>query len=62
MASGVDVIVTIGYPATLAAKAAAIPAVAAAGVGDPVATGLVKSLANPGGTVTVLALADEVIE
>jgi putative tryptophan/tyrosine transport system substrate-binding protein len=51
-ASGVDVIVTIGYPATLAAKTAGIPTVAAAGVGDPVATGLVKSLAQPGGTVT----------
>ena len=51
-ASGVDVIVTIGYPATVAAKSAGIPTVVAAGVGDPVATGLVKSLAHPGGTVT----------
>ena len=51
-ASGVDVIVTIGYPATLAAKTAGIPTVAAAGVGDPVGTGLVNSLAQPGGTVT----------
>src|SRR5215471_16697603 len=51
-ASGVDAIVTIGYPATLAAKTAGIPTVVAAGVGDPVATGLVKSLAQPGGTVT----------
>jgi putative tryptophan/tyrosine transport system substrate-binding protein len=51
-ASGVDLIVTIGYPATLAAKTAGISTVAAAGVGDPVATGLVKSLARPGGTVT----------
>ena len=51
-ASGVDAIVTIGYPATLAAKNAGIPTVVAAGVGDPVATGLVKSLAQPGGTVT----------
>jgi putative ABC transport system substrate-binding protein len=51
-ASGVDVIVTIGYPAALAAKTAGIPAVAAAGVGDPVATGLVKSLAQPGGIIT----------
>src|SRR5262245_12364434 len=41
-ASGVGVIVTIGYPATVAAKTAGIPTVAAAGVGDPVATGLVK--------------------
>jgi putative ABC transport system substrate-binding protein len=51
-ASGVDVIVTIGYPATLAAQHAGIPTVVAAGVGDPVATGLVKSLAQPGGAVT----------
>jgi putative tryptophan/tyrosine transport system substrate-binding protein len=51
-ASGVDVIVTIGYPSTLAAKTAGIATVAAAGVGDPVATGLVKSLAQPGGIVT----------
>jgi putative tryptophan/tyrosine transport system substrate-binding protein len=51
-ASGVDVIVTIGYPATLAARAAGIATVVAAGVGDPVATGLVKSLAQPGGFVT----------
>jgi putative ABC transport system substrate-binding protein len=51
-ASGVDVIVTLGYPATLAAKIAGIPTVVASGVGDPVATGLVKSLAQPGGTVT----------
>jgi putative tryptophan/tyrosine transport system substrate-binding protein len=51
-ASGVDVLVTIGYPATLAGKTAGIPTVAAAGVGDPVATGLVNSLAQPGGTVT----------
>ena len=51
-ASGVDVIVTIGYPATLAAQRAGVPTVVAAGVGDPVATGLVKSLAQPGGAVT----------
>jgi putative tryptophan/tyrosine transport system substrate-binding protein len=51
-ASGVDAIVTIGYPATLAAKNAGIATVVAAGVGDPIATGLVKSLAQPGGTVT----------
>jgi putative tryptophan/tyrosine transport system substrate-binding protein len=51
-ASGVDVIVTLGYPATLAAKTAGIPTVVASGAGDPVATGLVESLARPGGTVT----------
>ena len=36
----------------VAAKSTGIPTVAAAGVGDPVATGLVESLARPGGTVT----------
>jgi putative ABC transport system substrate-binding protein len=44
--------VTLGYPATLAAKTAGIATVVASGAGDPVATGLVNSLARPGGTVT----------
>jgi len=56
----VDVIITAGYPMTLAAKATGIPVVAAAGVGDPVATGLVQSLARPGGTVT--GISDNAIE
>jgi putative tryptophan/tyrosine transport system substrate-binding protein len=51
-ASGVDVLVAVGYPAARAAKAAAIPTVIAYGAGDPVATGLVNSLAQPGGMVT----------
>jgi len=51
-ASGVDVLVAVGYPAARAAKAAGIPTVIAYGTGDPVATGLVSSLAQPGGTVT----------
>jgi len=51
-ASGVDVLVTVGYPAALSAKVAGIPTVIAYGSGDPVATGLVNSLAQPGGTVT----------
>jgi len=46
------VIITIGFPPAVAAKATGVPTVAAAGVGDPVATGLVESLARPGGTVT----------
>lgn len=51
----VDVIVTRGTPATQAAKNATgmIPIVATA-ISDPVRTGLVKSLARPGGNVTGL--------
>src|SRR5215203_4054251 len=52
VAAKVDVIITIGFPPAVAAKATGIPTVAASGVGDPVATGLVESLARPGGTVT----------
>ena len=53
----VDVIVTTGTPATLAAKQATsvIPIVFAA-TGDPVGTGLVASLGRPGGNVTGLSL------
>jgi ABC-type uncharacterized transport system substrate-binding protein len=52
-ASKVDVIVTFGYPAALAAKMSAkdVPVVVS-GAGDPVATGLVESLARPGGNLT----------
>jgi putative ABC transport system substrate-binding protein len=51
--ASVDVIMTGGYPAAFAAKAGApnIPVVVIAS-GDPVATGLVDSLARPGGHVT----------
>src|SRR6516225_5431588 len=53
----VDIIVTVATPATLAAKQATsvIPIVFAA-AGDPVGTGLVASLARPGGNVTGLSL------
>jgi ABC-type uncharacterized transport system substrate-binding protein len=53
----VDVIVTYGTPPTLAAKQAtsAIPIVFAL-AGDPVGTGLVASLARPGGNVTGLSI------
>jgi putative tryptophan/tyrosine transport system substrate-binding protein len=52
-AAKVDVIVTFGYPAALAAKVSAneTPTVIFA-AGDPVATGLVESLARPGGYLT----------
>jgi putative tryptophan/tyrosine transport system substrate-binding protein len=49
-AAKVDVIITFGYPAALAANtlAAEVPIVCS-GAGDPVATGLAQSLAHPGG-------------
>jgi putative ABC transport system substrate-binding protein len=51
--SGVDVIVTLGYPAAAAAKAAtATVPIIVAGAGDPVETGLAASLSRPGGNVT----------
>jgi putative tryptophan/tyrosine transport system substrate-binding protein len=52
IAAKVDVIVTNGFPSAAAAKTTGYPTVAAIGVGDPVATGLVESLARPGGNVT----------
>ena len=52
VASNVDVIVAIGYPAALAIKqGTTLPAVIS-GAGDPVGTGLVDSLAHPGGNLT----------
>jgi putative tryptophan/tyrosine transport system substrate-binding protein len=55
LALKVDVIVTAGTPAALAVKraTATVPLVMVA-VGDPVSTGLVTSLARPGGNVTGL--------
>lgn len=53
VAAQVDLIVAFGTPPSQAAKAATarIPIVMA-GVGDPVASGLVSSLARPGGNLT----------
>lgn len=54
-AANVDAIVTLSYPAAVAAKATGIATVVASGSGDPVATGLVKSVSHPGGNVTGIA-------
>jgi ABC-type uncharacterized transport system substrate-binding protein len=56
VAQKVDIIVTAGTPASLAVKKAApsIPLIMAA-VGDPIGTGLIESLAHPGGNVTGLS-------
>jgi putative tryptophan/tyrosine transport system substrate-binding protein len=56
IAATVDVIVTAGTPAALAMKKATttVPLVMVA-VGDPVGTGLVPSLARPGGNLTGLS-------
>jgi putative tryptophan/tyrosine transport system substrate-binding protein len=51
-ASKVDVIVTSGYPSALAAKRGTTLPVVAFAAGDPVGTGLVDSLARPGGHLT----------
>jgi putative ABC transport system substrate-binding protein len=48
----VDAIVIIGYPTAMAAKATGLPIVAAVGIGDPVETHLIESLAHPGGNIT----------
>ena len=52
----VDIIVTGGTPAVMAAKQAApVVQIVFAAVGDPVGTGIVASLARPGGNVTGLS-------
>jgi putative tryptophan/tyrosine transport system substrate-binding protein len=59
----VEVIVTAGTPASLAVKKAttSVPLVMVA-VGDPVVTGLVASLARPGGNITGLTSTGEETE
>jgi putative ABC transport system substrate-binding protein len=51
-AAKVDLIVTTGFPAALAAKKGTTLPVVAINAGDPVGTGLVASLARPGGNLT----------
>jgi putative ABC transport system substrate-binding protein len=55
-ADKVDALVVFGFPLALAAKTAGIPTVVAFGAGDPVATGLVQSLARPGGNITGVSM------
>jgi putative ABC transport system substrate-binding protein len=52
VASHVEAIVTVGYPPALAAKQGTTLPVVAINAGDPVSTGLVESLARPGGHLT----------
>jgi putative tryptophan/tyrosine transport system substrate-binding protein len=63
LGQSVAVILTAGTPASLAVKKAtnSVPLVMV-GVGDPVATGLVASLARPGGSITGLTSAGEETE
>jgi putative ABC transport system substrate-binding protein len=51
-AAHVDVALTLGFPSAQAAKAAGLPRIVAVNTGDPVATGLIDSMARPGGTLT----------
>jgi ABC-type uncharacterized transport system substrate-binding protein len=51
-ARDVDAVIVVGYPAALAAKSTGIPMVGALGLGDPVETRLIDSLAHPGGNIT----------
>jgi putative tryptophan/tyrosine transport system substrate-binding protein len=51
-AASVDALVVVGYPTALAAKTAGVSTVGASGIGDPVETRLIESLAHPGGNVT----------
>jgi len=55
LAASVDVIVTAGTPASLAVKKATTVPLVMVAVGDPVGTGLVPSLARPGGNITGLS-------
>ncbi len=63
LARNVEVIVTARTPASLAVQKAtmSIPVVVV-GVGDPVVTGLVASLARPGGNITGLTSIGEALE
>jgi putative ABC transport system substrate-binding protein len=51
-ARNADAFVVVGYPAALAAQSIGVPTVGANGLGDPVETRLIDSLAHPGGNIT----------
>jgi len=51
VASGVEAILTLGFPAVAACKGASVPAIAS-GAGDLVSLGLVESFRHPGGNIT----------
>jgi putative ABC transport system substrate-binding protein len=55
----VEIIITGGVPATIAAKRAALPIPVVFMMADPVGSGVVASLAHPGGTMTGQSLAIE---
>jgi putative ABC transport system substrate-binding protein len=52
--AGPDIVVTRGTPAALAAKGAIRAPIVMAATADPVATGIVRSFAHPGGNITGL--------
>ena len=51
-AGGADAILVVGFPGALAAKSIGVPTIGANGLGDPVETKLIDSLAHPGGNIT----------
>jgi putative tryptophan/tyrosine transport system substrate-binding protein len=52
VSSKFDAVVVLGWPPADAMKATGVPTVVVLGAGDPVASGLIVSLARPGGNVT----------
>jgi ABC-type uncharacterized transport system substrate-binding protein len=52
LASKIDVLITLGYPPAVTAQRGTTIPVVVFGAGDPVGTGLVASLARPGGNLT----------
>jgi putative tryptophan/tyrosine transport system substrate-binding protein len=51
-ANKIDAVVVAGWPPAAALKSTGVATVIAVGAGDPVATGLIDSLARPGGNIT----------